>query len=101
MNKNLEQKIIQQLKQVLDPELGINVYDLGLIYSISKQDDAVTIKMTLTTPGCPLHDSITSGVQHAVAKLEEVHEVKIDLVWTPAWNPTLMSPIAKTLLGWG
>ncbi|EGL83288.1 protein of unknown function DUF59 [Caldalkalibacillus thermarum TA2.A1] len=96
----VKDKMIEQLKQVLDPELSINVYDLGLIYDIQEKNGKVMITMTLTTPGCPLHDSITSGVRHALQKLDEVSEVDINLVWEPAWNPSMMSPEAKALLGW-
>jgi metal-sulfur cluster biosynthetic enzyme len=91
--------LTNKLKEVLDPELGINVYDLGLIYEITEKNGDVKINMTLTTPGCPLHDSITTGVRNAIASLEGIHNVEIELVWNPAWNPSMMSAEAKALLG--
>ncbi|MEH7235509.1 metal-sulfur cluster assembly factor [Bacillus sp. JJ1562] len=95
----LREKILEQLKQVIDPELNINVVDLGLIYEIDiKENNNVYIEMTLTTPGCPLHDSITSGVKHSVAYLEEVNDVEVLMVWHPAWSPERMSEAAMKQL---
>jgi metal-sulfur cluster biosynthetic enzyme len=68
---NLKEKVIEALKSVYDPELNINVVDLGLIYNVEiKEENDVDVKMTLTTPGCPLHDSITTGVRYAVQGIE-------------------------------
>lgn len=95
----LREKIYDQLKQVIDPELNINVVDLGLIYEVDiKENNNVYIEMTLTTPGCPLHDSITSGVKHSVSYLEEVNDVEVLMVWHPAWSPERMSPEAMKQL---
>ncbi|MDP5273019.1 metal-sulfur cluster assembly factor [Chengkuizengella axinellae] len=90
--KNLTDQIYDKLRTVIDPELNINVVDLGLIYEIeiTKLND-VYIQMTLTTPGCPLHDSITSGVEAAVVSLDGVNRVEVDLVWDPPWSPDKMS----------
>jgi len=97
---NLEEKILSALKSVYDPELNINVVDLGLIYNIEISEEAdVEITMTLTTPGCPLHDSITSGVRYSVEGLEETRNVNVNLVWQPAWSPEKMTPEGKRLLG--
>ncbi|MEW9049881.1 MAG: metal-sulfur cluster assembly factor [Neobacillus sp.] len=97
---DLKGKVYEKLKTVIDPELNINVVDLGLIYNveISEQDD-VNITMTLTTPGCPLHDSITSGVRYSVESLEESRNVHVNLVWEPAWSPEKMTPEGLKLLG--
>lgn len=91
----LVEKIREQLKDVYDPELNINVVDLGLIYGISiiNEQDAEII-MTLTTPGCPLHDSITSGVKHKIESMAEIRNAFVELVWEPAWTPEKMSPEA-------
>jgi len=90
---NLEERIYDQLRQVIDPELNINVVDLGLIYEVSiSENQEVIITMTLTTPGCPLHDSITSGVKYAISHLEGVKDVEVLLVWHPAWSPERMTP---------
>lgn len=96
----LKEKILEALKSVYDPELNINVVDLGLIYNIdvSEQSDVI-ISMTLTTPGCPLHDSITTGVRYCVQGIEETKNVEVNLVWEPAWSPEKMTPEALKLLG--
>lgn len=97
--EDLIRKIRTQLKFVLDPELGINVVDLGLIYNIEViETDSVHITMTLTTPGCPLHDSIVAGVKYSVLSIEEVKHVEVNLVWEPAWSPDKMSPEATRAL---
>jgi metal-sulfur cluster biosynthetic enzyme len=97
---NLEEKILTALKSVYDPELIINVVDLGLIYNVDVTENAdVTITMTLTTPGCPLHDSITSGVRYSVEGIEETKKVEVNLVWEPAWSPEKMTPEGLRLLG--
>jgi metal-sulfur cluster biosynthetic enzyme len=94
-------KINEQLKKVIDPELNINIVDLGLVYEVTEEDGDVAIKMTLTTPGCPLHDSIVGGVKHAVSELTEVKTVDVEVVWSPLWSPELMSEEAlKQLRGY-
>ena len=96
----LKEKVLTSLKSVLDPELNINVVDLGLIYNVEITDEAdVKITMTLTTPGCPLHDSITSGVRYCIEGIEETRNVEVKLVWEPAWSPEKMTPEGKRLLG--
>ncbi|GHH98234.1 metal-sulfur cluster assembly factor [Neobacillus kokaensis] len=97
---NSEEKILDALKSVYDPELNINVVDLGLIYGIGISDNGnVQITMTLTTPGCPLHNSITSGVRYCVEAVEEVRNVDVNLVWQPAWSPDKMTEDGKRALG--
>ncbi|OCA90880.1 FeS assembly SUF system protein [Bacillus sp. FJAT-27225] len=98
---NTVEKIRTELKRVYDPELNINVVDLGLIYDIQLVNESdAEITMTLTTPGCPLHDSITSGVKHRIESLPDIRTVHVNLVWQPAWSPVLMSPDAiKQLRG--
>lgn len=97
---NIKEKIISALKSVYDPELNINVVDLGLIYNIEiTESNDVTITMTLTTPGCPLHDSITSGVRYSVEGIEETNKVDVNLVWEPAWSPDKMTPEGLKILG--
>lgn len=97
---NIKEKIISALKSVYDPELNINVVDLGLIYNIEiTESNDVTITMTLTTPGCPLHDSITSGVRYSVEGIEETKKVDVNLVWEPAWSPDKMTPEGLKVLG--
>lgn len=98
---NLYEQVELALYDVIDPELNINIVDLGLIYGIGIDDkNNVSITMTLTTPGCPLHDSIISGVKNRVAKVKRVSNIEVDLIWEPAWNPTMISKRGKTIL-WG
>lgn len=97
---DLKEKVLEALKSVYDPELNINVVDLGLIYNVEVSEEKdVTVTMTLTTPGCPLHDSITTGVRYCVQGLEETRNVEVNLVWEPAWSPEKMTPEGLTLLG--
>lgn len=87
------------LKEVYDPELGINIVDLGLIYQIDLNEGNVKIRMTLTTPGCPLHDTIVGGVKRMLTGQEGIHSVEVEVVWTPPWTPAHMSQAAKDQLG--
>jgi metal-sulfur cluster biosynthetic enzyme len=97
---SLVEKVRESLKSVYDPELNINVVDLGLIYNIEvSEDNDVTVTMTLTTPGCPLHDSISSGVQYCVEAMEETQNVFVNTVWEPAWSPEKMTDEGRRLLG--
>ncbi|MCQ6277866.1 metal-sulfur cluster assembly factor [Bacillus sp. EB600] len=96
---NLVEKVRNELKSVYDPELNINVVDLGLIYNIEVTDEGdVKVTMTLTTPGCPLHSSIERGVRYSLEGLEEVRNVEVDLVWEPAWTPDKMTPEGMKIL---
>ncbi|MFB3166191.1 metal-sulfur cluster biosynthetic enzyme [Bacillus niacini] len=97
---NLKDKVVEALKSVYDPELNINVVDLGLIYNIDVTDNNdVEVTMTLTTPGCPLHDSITRGVRYSIEGIEETKKVEVTLVWEPAWSPEKMTAEGLRLLG--
>ncbi|MEH7108596.1 MULTISPECIES: metal-sulfur cluster assembly factor [Bacillaceae] len=97
---NLKEQVLESLKSVYDPELSINVVDLGLIYHVEiTEENDVTVTMTLTTPGCPLHNSITNGVRYCVEGIEEVRNVEVNLVWEPAWSPEKMTPDGMRLLG--
>ncbi len=93
--------VLEYLKEVIDPELNINIVDLGLIYDvISNQETGdVEVTMTLTSPGCPLSIVFEEWVPEAVKKIEGVKNVKINLVWEPAWNPDKMSDETKESLG--
>ncbi|HAQ07385.1 MAG TPA: FeS assembly SUF system protein [Bacillus bacterium] len=95
----LKVKIRENLKTVYDPELNINVVDLGLIYTIDVPEPRkARIQMTLTTPGCPLHDSIVSGIKYCVEGMEEVDIADVELTWEPAWTPDMMTEDGKRLL---
>lgn len=86
------------LRQVYDPELGVNIVDLGLIYEIQVEPEKIYIQMTLTTPGCPMHDTIIGGVER-ILKDQTKSEVEVDVVWHPMWTPDKMSDQAKAILG--
>ncbi len=88
------------LKTVFDPEIPVNVYDLGLIYKIDVTDDyAVNIEMTLTAPSCPAADFIIEDINQKVGSIDGVKEVKVDIVYEPEWNKDMMSDEAKLDLG--
>src|SRR5216117_2534279 len=93
MTANLieEATIRATLRQVVDPELDCNIVDLGLVYGIAIAGPKVTVTMTLTTPGCPMHESIAVGVKNALLNLEGVDDVEVNIVWDPPWTTALMS----------
>ncbi len=90
-----EQEVISALRFVIDPEIGINIVDLGLVYDVIIEEAMITVTMTLTTPGCPMHGSITSWVENQIKALEPGYEVFVNLVWEPRWTPDKMSNEAK------
>jgi metal-sulfur cluster biosynthetic enzyme len=92
--------VLAAMKQVIDPELGINIVDLGLVYEVQVLDDDVLITMTMTTPACPLGSHLVDEATFAVEQLTEATGVDVQLVWQPAWNPMMMSLEAKQNLGW-
>lgn len=94
------EEIYNQLKSIIDPELHINIVDLGLIYSLDiKANGIVEITMTLTTPGCPLSYVFQEWIPEAVKKVDGVSDVRIDLVWDPPWDPDKISDEQKEELG--
>lgn len=96
----IEEKIVEMLKTVYDPEIPVNVYDLGLIYKIDVSDDFdVTIDMTLTAPSCPAGDFITDDIREKVGSIKGVKAVTVNIVYEPEWNQDMMSDEAKLELG--
>jgi len=93
-----EDQIYQALSNVRDPELPLNIVDLGLVYDVSVHDDAVAVKMTLTTPGCPMHSTIKEEAEEALRKLPGIQAVQVEIVWDPPWNPDMMSEEARRTL---
>ena len=89
-----------QLENVHDPELGVNLVDLGLVYRLDVKDGEAHIEITLTTPGCPMSDSMPDAVERALLLIPGVSRVSVDLVWEPRWEPEMMSERAKRELGW-
>ena len=93
--------VMEALKEVIDPELGINVVDLGLIYEVDINDANVGVTMTLTTPGCPLHESIGVAVREALdAYIPGIGDVAMNLVWDPPWTPERITEEGRLALGW-
>ena len=89
-------KIIEEIKKIYDPELPVNIYELGLIYDIQIEDDKYAkIKMTLTTPNCPAAESLPKEVKEGIMQVEGIEDVDLDLVWDPPWNKDMMSEAAK------
>ncbi|MGC8564963.1 MAG: metal-sulfur cluster assembly factor [Thermoplasmata archaeon] len=94
-----EEDVIEVLKSVIDPEIGLDVINLGLVYEIKVNDDIVYIKMTMTTPGCPLASWILADAENKIKQMPEVKDVQIELVWDPPWSVDRISEEARKLLG--
>lgn len=99
--ETIEIQIKEQLKKVMDPELGVSIIDLGLVYDIALSKDGIClITMTLTSMGCPLFPVIEKDIENRILEIPEIHDVKIELVFDPPWTPEKMSEEAKAQLGW-
>ena len=96
-----EEIVYEKLKECFDPEIPVNIVDLGLIYDVKIADNDVNIKMTLTAVGCPMYNVIGEDVRSRVMTIEGVKNVTVQIVWEPPWNPDMMSADAKKTLGWG
>ena len=93
---DLKEKVIKEIKKIYDPEIPVNIYELGLIYKIEIIDEKkVNIDMTLTTPNCPVADSFPKMVKNNILKLEGISDVDLNLVWDPPWTKDKMSEAAK------
>ena len=93
--------VVLALKQVYDPEIPVNIYDLGLIYELNiDKEKNVHIKMTFTAPNCPMADEVIAEVQRSVENTPGVTKCEIELVWEPAWDSSLLSDEARVALGW-
>ena len=96
----LEAEIFKVIKTIYDPEIPVNIYDLGLIYEVEVDDyDNVDVKMTLTAPNCPVADSILAEVRDKIAAIKETNRVNVDLVFDPPWDKSMMSEEAMLELG--
>ncbi|MBN1668981.1 MAG: metal-sulfur cluster assembly factor [Anaerolineales bacterium] len=96
-----EAQIRQALQQVIDPEIGISIVDLGLIYQITIEPEQVTIRLTMTSPACPLHGVITRDIDRVLRQtFPDLGAMTIELVWEPPWSPERLSPTARKMLGW-
>lgn len=99
--KDLKTRVIETLRTIYDPEIPVNIYDLGLIYGldVDESQGKVTVRMTLTTPGCPVAQTFPSVVENAVAQVPGVNEAHVELVWDPPWTPERLSEAARLQLG--
>jgi metal-sulfur cluster biosynthetic enzyme len=95
------QRVVEALRTVLDPEVGINVIDLGLVYGIAVNERDVQVVMTMTSQACPLNSYFSQAAESAIRMhVPEVKAVNIEMIWEPQWNPAMMSESAKGLMGW-
>ena len=91
----IKDKIIEEIRNVYDPEIPVNIYELGLIYDIQVKDKKAMIKMTLTSPNCPVAETLPKEVKDGILVLEEIEDVDLELVWDPPWTKDMMSESAK------
>lgn len=95
------EQILDSLKSVLDPEVGVNIVDLGLVYKVDLQPEEVHIQITMTSPACPLHGVITRNMDKVLRQaFPDLGKMTIEVVWDPPWSPDRMSAAAKKQLGW-
>ncbi len=100
MPEELEKRVVEALKTCYDPEIPVNVYDLGLIYELKVEETgAVSVKMTLTAPSCPVAGSLPGDVERKVRAIEGVTDARVELVWDPPWDRDRLSPAALVQLG--
>ena len=93
---DLKEKIITEIKKIYDPEIPVNIYELGLIYDIKVENkNTAKVKMTLTSPNCPVAESLPKEVKDSIMQVEGIDKVDLDLVWDPPWDKTMMSESAK------
>ncbi len=92
--------ILEALEQVYDPEIPVDIVNLGLVYEVKAEDGRVEIRMTTTSPGCPVGEFIAAEIERVVRGLGGVDEVRVEFVWDPPWNPEMMSPKGRAILGW-
>ncbi len=92
----LKEKVITEIKKIYDPEIPVNIYELGLIYDVKiENNNFVKVKMTLTTPNCPVAESLPKEVKDSIMQLPEINDVDLQLVWDPPWDKSMMSEAAK------
>ena len=100
MEKEMEESMFGALENVIDPELGIDIVNLGLVYGVNLDEDGnAGVEMTLTSMGCPMGPQIVDGVKQALAELPEVQDTEVNIVWNPPWDKDKMSRYAKIALG--
>tara|TARA_Y100000591_G_scaffold142955_1_gene122796 strand:- start:432 stop:728 length:297 start_codon:yes stop_codon:yes gene_type:complete len=92
---DIKEKIIQEIKKIYDPEIPVNIYELGLIYDVQVDNKLAKIKMTLTSPNCPVAESLPKDVKEGAMQVDEIEDVDVQLVWDPPWTKDMMSDAAK------
>ena len=92
---DIKEKIITEIKTIYDPEIPVNIYDLGLYYDVQVDKKKAKIKMSLTSPNCPVAESLPKDVKDVAMQVEEIDDVDLELVWDPPWNKDMMSEAAK------
>ena len=92
---DLREQVIAEIRKIYDPEIPVNIYELGLIYDVKVKENKAKIIMTLTTPNCPVAESLPQEVKDSIMQVEEIESVDLDLVWEPPWNKDMMSEAAK------
>lgn len=95
-----EKQVWDTLKNVFDPEIPVNVVDLGLIYSVAVKDSTVSVDMTLTARGCPMHSYISQDTRAKLMAIPGIEDAQVRVVWDPPWNPTMISDAGRKALGW-
>jgi FeS assembly SUF system protein len=96
---SLQEQVIDTLRTVYDPEIPVNIYELGLVYGIDASSEDVVVRMTLTSPGCPVAGTLPMEVESKVEEIPGVKSAKVELVWDPPWNPDMISEAGKLQLG--
>ena len=94
-----QDEVLNVLKEVEDPEIGVNVVDLGLVYAVDVNDGDVNVEMTLTAPGCPMHETIARAAEMAIETLPDVKGAHVKMVWNPPWTPERLTDEGRRLLG--
>ena len=92
---DLREQVITEIRKIFDPEIPVNIYELGLIYDVKVKEDTVKIIMTLTSPNCPVAESLPKDVKDSAMQVEGIEKVDLDLVFEPVWNKDMMSEAAK------
>jgi metal-sulfur cluster biosynthetic enzyme len=100
VNDAMEARAIDALRGVIDPEIGLDVVELGLVYGVDVHGRDVRVRLTMTTPACPLGEEIVRDAEDRLRVIDGVGAVDVELVWDPPWSPERMSPAARKLLGW-
>lgn len=98
--ENIRESVIEVLRSIFDPEIPVNIYELGLVYEVTvDEENHVKVRMTLTSPMCPVAESLPPEVEMKVRQIPGVAHAEVDLTWEPAWNPSMMTEAAKLQLG--